>query len=61
MDEVRFAIVGVGGIGRAHGRAMLKTPRARIVALCDIVPSQMDIFEKEMDTTPKRYTDFNEL
>lgn len=61
MDEVRFAIVGVGGIGRAHGQALLKTPRARIVALCDIVPSQMDIFAKELSEPAKFYTDFNEL
>ena len=61
MDEVRFAIIGVGGIGRAHGRAMLNTPRARIVALCDIVPSQMDIFAKEMSEPAKFYTDFEEL
>lgn len=61
MDEVRFAIVGVGGIGRAHGRAMLNTSRARIVALCDIVPSQMEAFAKELSEPAKFYTDFNEL
>ena len=61
MDEVRFAIVGVGGIGTAHGRAMLQTPRARIVALCDIVPSQMDKFETLLDEPVKHYVDFQEL
>ncbi len=61
VDEVRFAIVGVGGIGTAHGKAMLQTPRARIVALCDIVPSQMDKFEKLLDEPVKHYVDFKEL
>jgi len=61
MDEVRFAIVGVGGIGTAHGRAMLETPRARITALCDIVPSQMDKFEKLLDAPVRHYEDFKEV
>jgi predicted dehydrogenase len=62
MEEVKFGIVGVGGIGSAHGRAMLATPRARIVALCDIVPSQMEKFaNKEMDEKVPFYEDFTDL
>ena len=62
MDEVKFGIVGVGGIGTAHGRMMNATPRARITALCDIVPSQMDKFaDKHMDVEVPFYDDFVDL
>ncbi len=32
---VRFAVIGVGGMGTGHCQALQKVPRARLVAVCD--------------------------
>ena len=44
MKEVRIGIVGVGGMGSFHANSLLqgKVARARLAAVCDIVPSKMD-------------------
>ena len=39
---VKVAVVGVGGVSGAHIPAWLKMNDAELVAICDIVPSQMD-------------------
>lgn len=61
MDRVRFAIVGVGGIGTAHGRAMQAVPEVELVGLCDIIPQKMDAFEEELGKPMRKYTKFEEL
>lgn len=62
MDEVRVAIVGMG-IGRANARGFLKTPRARIVALCDIAEERMHKLAKELEIPEPLtlYTDYREM
>jgi hypothetical protein len=41
MDQVRVGFVGVGGMGSAHVRNLLKVPGARITAVCDIVEEKV--------------------
>lgn len=43
MDEVRIGIIGVGGIGNHHADYLRKgqIKRARLAAVCDIVPEKM--------------------
>lgn len=62
MDEVRVAIVGMG-IGRANARGFLKTPRARIVALCDIAEDRMLKMKADLEIPDplKLYTDYKEM
>jgi predicted dehydrogenase len=43
-QEIRFAIIGCGRIGKRHATSILNNGRCRLVALCDIVPkSELDI------------------
>jgi predicted dehydrogenase len=60
MQEVRFAIVGMG-IGRHNARALHHNPRGRVVALCDLVPARMEEFAAEFDERPKFYTDYHAM
>jgi len=41
MDPVRIGFVGVGGMGSAHIRNLLKVKGAEIKAVCDIVPEKV--------------------
>ena len=61
MDEVKFGIVGTGGIGTAHGRIMEMVPDAHLVALCDIIEERMDAFEEELDRPMRKYAKFEDL
>lgn len=37
----RAAVIGLGGFSRFHARAYAKVPRARLVAVCDLVPERL--------------------
>ena len=44
QKSVKFAVVGVGSIGKRHANMILRNPEAELIALCDIVPSeQLDL------------------
>jgi predicted dehydrogenase len=60
MDKVRVCIVGMG-IGRANGRAFMKNPRSKIVALCDVLEDRMQDFAKEIPNEVKFYTDYKKM
>jgi predicted dehydrogenase len=60
MQEVRICIVGMG-IGRAIGRAITRTTRARVVALCDLFEDRMQMFAEELPGEQKFYTDYREM
>ena len=40
MNEVRIGIIGMG-IGRANAGGFIRTPRARVTALCDVLEARM--------------------
>jgi hypothetical protein len=46
MPEVRIGYVGVGGMGAAHVRNLLRIPGARIAAICDIVEDRVTLMQK---------------
>ncbi|MBN1643142.1 MAG: Gfo/Idh/MocA family oxidoreductase [Anaerolineae bacterium] len=60
MDQVRTAIVGMG-IGRPNGRAIAADPRAKVVALCDLLPERMAAFAAELPDPVRTYTDYREM
>ena len=60
MQQVRTAIVGMG-IGKVNGRAIMRNPRGRIVALCDLVEERMQEFAKELPEPVSFYTDYREM
>ncbi len=59
MKEVRFGIIGVGGMGSTHAKHLLQgdVARARLTAICDLDPSKMEKY----DASIKRFTDSAEL
>jgi hypothetical protein len=56
MDHVRFGIVGMG-IGKSQARGILKDPRGRVTALCDLDARRMEEFLPELPGAVKQYTD----
>ena len=40
-QDIRLAVIGLGGKGRGHARTLLKFPGARLTALCDVDPQRL--------------------
>jgi predicted dehydrogenase len=40
-QDIRVAVIGLGGKGRGHTRMLLKFPGARLTALCDVDPQRL--------------------
>ena len=40
-EDIRLAVIGLGGKGRGHARTLLKFPGARLTALCDVDPQRL--------------------
>ncbi len=59
MKEARIGVIGTGGMGSAHAHKVLRgeIPRARLTAVCDINPAQMEQFPADV----KRFTSSAEL
>ena len=59
LTEVRIGVIGVGNMGTSHianiERGLIK--RARLTAICDIVPSKMDRYGDKY----LKFTDSREL
>ena len=64
-DDLRIAVVGVGGQGGGHMNVFSKIPGVRLVAICDAdrdhVEKRAADFEKSRGTKLKTYTDVREL
>lgn len=56
----RIGIVGAGGISRAHGRAVARSHRAEIVAVCDVLPEAVARYRGAFDVR-KGYTDLDQM
>ncbi|MDR0559268.1 MAG: Gfo/Idh/MocA family oxidoreductase [Prevotellaceae bacterium] len=56
-DELTKAIIGVGGMGRGH----IGYPGSRLVAVCDVDSSHLDIALKQCPAGTKTYRDYREL
>jgi UDP-N-acetyl-2-amino-2-deoxyglucuronate dehydrogenase len=46
MSNTRFAVVGLGAIGKRHAHMVLGTPGAELVALVEPVPSKLNGFDQ---------------
>lgn len=61
MKKVRFAIVGVGGLGKAHALGVKNNSDiAELVALCDIKEDVLNLRADEYGVE-RRYTDFYKM
>jgi predicted dehydrogenase len=62
MVEYRVALIGTGGIARAHGNAWKEagTRRGKIVACADISREALDKYAGEYGV-PGRYLDYTEM
>ncbi len=61
MEKVKFAVVGVGGLGRAHLIGIGKNPDvAEVTAICDINEEFLKTRGEEFGVE-RRYTDFYEM
>jgi predicted dehydrogenase len=40
-QDIRLAVIGLGGKGRGHARMLLNFPNARLTALCDVDPQRL--------------------
>jgi UDP-N-acetyl-2-amino-2-deoxyglucuronate dehydrogenase len=53
---VKFGIIGCGGIGKAHARAITGLPDAELVAVCDIRPERAEAYAAEFGC--EAYSDY---
>ena len=59
-DKVGIGVIGCGVIARAHIRRYLNSPKAKIVAVCDIVEEKA-VEAAELAKAEAWYTDYNEM
>jgi len=60
MKKVRVGIIGMG-IGRPNARGILRDPRGRVTALCDLAEDRMKDFAGKLSEPPKMYTDYKKM
>lgn len=63
-DQIHLAIVGCGNQARVHAANLAAIPEAKVVALCDINPKNMEKFWQDCyagDKSIRRYRDFASL
>jgi predicted dehydrogenase len=62
MNKIRTAFVGCGGIATyTHLPSLADMSDVEIVAICDINPVKMDVFEEKMGYAVKKYTDYRQM
>ena len=60
--DLRVAIVGAGGIARAHARACREAQGVTLHAVCDVSPAALDRFGEEWAVPPeRRYSSLDDL
>ncbi len=64
-DRVNVAVVGLGGRGQAHMKALGELPGVRITALCDVNQAAVErgqaLVKKSANETPKGYEDMRKV
>jgi predicted dehydrogenase len=65
-SRIQMGVIGVGGMGLGHHRALLQSPDVRVIAVCDVRRSfrqraKQLADEKYGDTSCAAYNDFREL
>ena len=59
MGQVRYGVVGVGGMGQGHCKCISELADAKLVAVCDIVPEVAKSVGEKYDVP--YCTDYHEL
>ncbi len=60
MDKIKLAVIGTGGMARAHGEFYETMDEVEMVACCDIIEDKAKAFAEKFNV-PHVYTDYNEL
>lgn len=58
-EKLRFGVIGCGRIAPKHTESILAIPTAELVAVCDIVPEQAELFASKYNAEP--YLDYKEM
>ena len=45
MKKIKFAVIGLGHIGKRHAEMIKRNPDAELVAVCDILPKSETGFD----------------
>lgn len=62
MEKVRFGIIGVGNMGRAHAQSLLSDIKgAELAAVCDTSPERLDWAEEHLPDSVQRFLSPEEL
>lgn len=62
QDSVhRIGIIGLGNRSRAHTRALLTLPEAKVTALCDVDSPRLQAARQQTGGSATTYTDYREL
>lgn len=62
MKKVRFGIIGVGNMGRAHARSLLNEVKgAELTAVCDISPERLEWAAEQLPEQVQRFSSSEEL
>lgn len=62
MEKVRFGIIGVGNMGRAHAHSLLNDIKgAELAAVCDSSPERLDWAEEHLPDNVQRFLSPEEL
>lgn len=59
MAQVRFGIVGTGGMGSGHAKTMQSIEECKLVAVCDIVPEVAEAVGEQYNVP--YFTDYHDL
>ncbi|MDT0675952.1 Gfo/Idh/MocA family protein [Autumnicola musiva] len=60
MDRIKFAVVGCGHIGKRHINVVLEEENAKLTAICDIDPKQLQLVQNLEDSV-KCFQDFEKM
>jgi predicted dehydrogenase len=60
-DDVRVAVIGVGGKGSQHAEVFSKLSGIRVVGLCDVDPKRLDEQSKKLQSAGHRATDLRHI
>ncbi|WNS45413.1 Gfo/Idh/MocA family oxidoreductase [Paenibacillus sp. MMS20-IR301] len=62
MNKVRYGIIGVGNMGRAHARSLINDIKgAELTAVCDTSPERLDWAEEHLPASVQRFSSPEEL
>lgn len=61
VDEIRIALIGKGGMGTADANCALQIPGVKIVAVCDVYETRLELAKKQWGNHLFTTKDYNEI